>query len=1154
MTKAVALILILLMVPLSVNAVTTYNPNAGTGGGGVTGTCPYGSVVQNISGVLECIDLQYVSNFTSYDIGVGNEVGVYRNNELLLGNYYGYTRVGGASSNTQIYGGTGMSLTTGTGNFDLNVNGGWLNINANGMPIDILGGSIDIRGVEQDMDFTMIANAADKDFRFNNGDVVVEHNVSAQYYTGNGSLLTSVCLADGTNCQPTSVPGGSLNSLQFNNGSDFGGFGEIATGTNTAILYIADNSPEYYLTGAATGFEFTGTDSAAQAVLVSDATGSGSYPAYMALRSRAGHTTVGVGDILMSLESYGYRGGWLDAGAIQNTVAGIWSGISQRPTQWEFSVVPPGSSSQVVAMTLNANKSLQVVENVSAKFYRGNGSLLTSVCLTNGSQCPDFATNSRLTALNNSKLNLTDQRYNETAFIQSLNASVYRLNQNAPQRLFVNNTNVTLTAPTEVHVDFGTANKVQWLTDGKKMVIGETGDYYGTSTIELASRSGLNGALFKAWGIDVVDFALQSSSGGQRQKNIRNENRFGRMSVNTDGEISILFDPTNLGAGFSEPVNIGRFGTSFYGADISEGRPGGQVAINLLEPTATFEVQSLTQQIGNTEYPGSTQFSTAVSPLIAGSISFAYYGRGGFDDGGGYLQDSSSTWYETIGTTTFYTMRPNLIPGTIYGSINSGADGYYDDGFGGLWSAGGMTQIGAVDYSSGILDTANFAWDTLDDVNYQTTAIYIGTVDYNTGAVDTTAFFGNTIDEISYNYNIELDAAKFNGNVKIVDDTGIGDNDFSAAQGYMFEDNIGQRFITQSWTDSSYGHGRFMQTNYIGGYADSSGAPGIAVNNYYDGDTQQRVQYHGVQINGGEVTNVFLGDNGYSTSFQANSLAVRGGYLNAPDTNVFSFSSVVNGNNYVGAVGNGKLGIGTANPQAKLHIWTNSEQMRVGWDANNFFNMTAKNGGQVVLNANGTNQSFLFLDNVTIGNATGSVTIDSRNSVRFIGNATFFDDMTVPLLTSRIGATAPSFDESEKSLKFTNANPEEYTFFSMQLPHGYKEGSDIGCHLHIRPDGTAKLNTTFELNYTWFNINEVSPASSLITKSVNFTSGVAYNNTILDFGQINGTGKRISSSFLAKVTRKSQAASDTYAGAVFVDFADCHVERDSLGSNEEYIK
>lgn len=91
----------------------------------------------------------------------------------------------------------------------------------------------------------------------------------------------------------------------------------------------------------------------------------------------------------------------------------------------------------------------------------------------------------------------------------------------------------------------------------------------------------------------------------------------------------------------------------------------------------------------------------------------------------------------------------------------------------------------------------------------------------------------------------------------------------------------------------------------------------------------------------------------------------------------------------------------------------------------------------------------------------------------------------------------------------------------IQLPHSYKEGSDIVVHIH------------------WGHKN---------------AGATANQHLITDIVTLTGTGKNISSLLMVTLKRDPADALDTYTGSAWFLDADAHVQYDAIGSNNIFTK
>jgi len=144
---------------------------------------------------------------------------------------------------------------------------------------------------------------------------------------------------------------------------------------------------------------------------------------------------------------------------------------------------------------------------------------------------------------------------------------------------------------------------------------------------------------------------------------------------------------------------------------------------------------------------------------------------------------------------------------------------------------------------------------------------------------------------------------------------------------------------------------------------------------------------------------------------------------------------------------------------------------------------------------------------------------------------------------------------------FRNNEGVEAMSFTVQLPHGWKEGSTIHPHLHWLPKSTATGNIEWNFEYSWANYDAVTPevfpaiTTSTVTSTGPFTAR-AHSITSLTAGNtgIDGTGKKISSILICRIWRNSSNSNDTYSADAGVLFMDFHIQIDGYGSHQEYIK
>lgn len=200
-----------------------------------------------------------------------------------------------------------------------------------------------------------------------------------------------------------------------------------------------------------------------------------------------------------------------------------------------------------------------------------------------------------------------------------------------------------------------------------------------------------------------------------------------------------------------------------------------------------------------------------------------------------------------------------------------------------------------------------------------------------------------------------------------------------------------------------------------------------------------------------------------------------------------------------------------------------------------------------------------FGDITSAGNTTGNTTIGSEG-IMLYGTATQYDDIVFPLIGGTTPATNPpsltQFKNGTYAYAFGNkiANQESQLFATLQMSHSYKLGTDIDCHIHWACGGSATTtnNVTWALEVTKADIGGVF--GNAVTYRVNQSCGTAYTHNLADWHSIgNFTG--LSGVAQMRVYRDSAYVGDSYTGDdAFGLSLDCHYEKDSLGSRQEYVK
>lgn len=208
--------------------------------------------------------------------------------------------------------------------------------------------------------------------------------------------------------------------------------------------------------------------------------------------------------------------------------------------------------------------------------------------------------------------------------------------------------------------------------------------------------------------------------------------------------------------------------------------------------------------------------------------------------------------------------------------------------------------------------------------------------------------------------------------------------------------------------------------------------------------------------------------------------------------------------------------------------------------------------------------------NTIIGDGTNNTYIESDGSLSYQGSATRYDDLRVPVTSLKDrGLKMPEWgafidNDGLGSLGvytfWFDDDTEEEVFFTVQMPHQWKEGSDIYPHVHWAAKDSGSGTVGWALEYVWANVLDVFNSDTTIIYGEAIAGGdtsvTAFKHYITGLGTIDGTGKTLSSMLVCRIFRDATGSntSDDFskdAGMLQFDF---HFEIDSDGSRQEYVK
>ncbi|OFX38627.1 MAG: hypothetical protein A2X08_17995 [Bacteroidetes bacterium GWA2_32_17] len=184
--------------------------------------------------------------------------------------------------------------------------------------------------------------------------------------------------------------------------------------------------------------------------------------------------------------------------------------------------------------------------------------------------------------------------------------------------------------------------------------------------------------------------------------------------------------------------------------------------------------------------------------------------------------------------------------------------------------------------------------------------------------------------------------------------------------------------------------------------------------------------------------------------------------------------------------------------------------------------------------------------------------IESGGALKIESSATEWQDLKVNLESSfnsaAVELTSGTSGPHERFIK--NNEDVESLSFIVQLPFDWKEGTTIYPKLNWKSETSATGNVVWNFEYTWANLNTISPPESYPAITINTIvakgplkakRSISTNLTNGNIG-IDGAGKKISSYIICRISRNSNNANDTYNADVCVMSFSFQIEKNVFES------
>jgi len=199
-----------------------------------------------------------------------------------------------------------------------------------------------------------------------------------------------------------------------------------------------------------------------------------------------------------------------------------------------------------------------------------------------------------------------------------------------------------------------------------------------------------------------------------------------------------------------------------------------------------------------------------------------------------------------------------------------------------------------------------------------------------------------------------------------------------------------------------------------------------------------------------------------------------------------------------------------------------------------------------------------LLTGIKIGTVANYFEVEADGTWVNRGDSTTWDDLVTSLIGLRLHSVAGKVDYNydENGITFNPGGvigtANDRVIFNMQYPHACVVDGEVRLHIHWeQPDATER---EFTVQYriqdngsaketSWATVVRNSSDDSAFT----YVSGTL--NQITKLCEIDMTGLGISSTIQFRLAR-----TDSETGDILGTFVDAHVERDTHGSRQEYVK
>lgn len=234
-----------------------------------------------------------------------------------------------------------------------------------------------------------------------------------------------------------------------------------------------------------------------------------------------------------------------------------------------------------------------------------------------------------------------------------------------------------------------------------------------------------------------------------------------------------------------------------------------------------------------------------------------------------------------------------------------------------------------------------------------------------------------------------------------------------------------------------------------------------------------------------------------------------------------------------------KVGVGVATPSAGVHSLFTTEQLRLGYDANNYLSFTVGSANAV-----------------TIANKVAAdITINAGTDKTLVLGETVWGDIDFPIIIRTTGTGIPALTTFNGNITMPQWAVNDYNVCeSQELVHEWKEGTECFWHLHLTTNGLDATDryVKFEVEYGYNNgHNTAWTFPTAITTADLLIPANTPDKTmlILSLGSFTPSSAKIGAHVVARLKRVT-ASGTAPTNNPWIPMLQMHIEKDTLGSRQ----